>query len=237
MIVSHANEFIFIKTRKTAGTSIEIALSNFCKPEDIITSLSKSEEKMKENLGLPGSQNTLVPLMQYRRWDVWNLLTGGGRAHHFNHTSAELARKRVGEETFERYHKFCVVRNPWDRAVSQFFFEKYGEGMPGLPEDLAFSDYLTTLPDTKLSDSWLYTIGGSLAVDRVLRYENLAEEWSNLLLSFGFDYMDLPRAKSENRRTKKHYSHFYDEVSLNRVNEICKWEISNFGYTFENQQG
>ena len=46
LIVSiSANEFIFIKTRKTAGTSIEIALSNFCKPEDIITcSLSKSEE-------------------------------------------------------------------------------------------------------------------------------------------------------------------------------------------------
>ena len=237
MIISHHNEFIFIKTRKTAGTSIEIALSKFCKPPDIITSLSNSEEKMKESLGLPGRQNTLVPLRHYRRWDLWNLLTGGGRAHHFNHTSAELAKKRVGGETFEKYHKFCVVRNPWDRAVSQFFFEKYGEGMPGLPEGLAFSDYLATLPDSKLSDSWLYTIGGALAVDRAMRYENLAEEWSNFLLSFGFDYMDLPRAKSENRRTKKHYSHFYDEFSLNRVNEVCKWEISNFGYTFENQQG
>lgn len=236
MIISHHNEFIFIKTRKTAGTSIEIALSKFCKPPDIITSLSNSEEKMKESLGLPGRQNTLVPLRHYRRWDLWNLLTGGGRAHHFNHTSAELAKKRVGGETFEKYHKFCVVRNPWDRTVSQFFFEKYGEGMPGLPEGLAFSDYLATLPDSKLSDSWLYTIEGALAVDRAMRYENLAEEWSNLLLSFGFDYMDLPRAKSENRKTKKHYSHFYDEVSLNRVNEVCKWEISNFGYTFENQQ-
>ena len=237
MIISHHNEFIFIKTRKTAGTSIEIALSKFCKPPDIITSLSNSEEKMKESLGLPGRQNTLVPLRHYRRWDLWTLLTGGGRAHHFTHTSAELAKKRVGGETFEKYHKFCVVRNPWDRAVSQFFFEKYGEGMPGLPEGLAFSDYLATLPVSKLSDSWLYTIEGALAVDRAMRYENLAEEWSNLLLSFGFDYMDLPRAKSENRRTKKHYSHFYDEVSLNRVNEVCKWEISNFGYTFENQQG
>ena len=139
MIVSHHNEFVFIKTRKTAGTSIEIALSKFCGPEDIITSLSRSEEKMKEDLGMPGRQNTLVPLRQYRRWDLWNLLRGGGRAHHFNHTSAELAKKRLGSGPFERYHKFCVVRNPWDRAVSQFFFEKYGEGMPGLPEDLAFS--------------------------------------------------------------------------------------------------
>lgn len=236
MIVSHRNQFIFIKTRKTAGTSIEIALSKFCGPEDIITSLSTSEEKVKENLGLPGRQNTLITLRSYRRWDLWNFLKGGGRAHHFNHTSAKLVKKRIGDERFERYRKFCVVRNPWDRAVSQFFFEKFGEGMLGLPEDLEFSDYLKVLPDSKLTDSWLYTIDGKLVVDRVIRFEDLAEEWSDLLLSFGFDYMDLPRAKSETRRTKKHYSHFYDEFSLNRVNEVCKWEISNFGYTFDDRR-
>ena len=237
MIVSHHNQFIFIKTRKTAGTSIEIALSKFCGSEDIITSLSTSEEKVKEDLGLPGRQNTLIPLRFYRRWDLWNLLKGGGRAHHFNHTSAKLVKKRIGAERFERYQKFCVVRNPWDRAVSQFFFEKFGEGMLGLPEDLEFSDYLKVLPDSKLTDSWLYTIDGNLVVDRTIRFENLAEEWPDLLLSFGFDYVDLPRAKSKTRRTKLHYSLFYDDASIRRVNEICKWEITKFGYVFDDQRG
>ncbi|MEL6382956.1 MAG: chondroitin 4-O-sulfotransferase, partial [Cyanobacteria bacterium J06626_18] len=32
MIISHEYKFIFLKTRKTAGTSIEIALSKFCGP-------------------------------------------------------------------------------------------------------------------------------------------------------------------------------------------------------------
>ena len=38
MIVSHKHKFIFLKTRKTAGTSIQIALSGICDIEsDIIT--------------------------------------------------------------------------------------------------------------------------------------------------------------------------------------------------------
>ena len=52
------------------------------------------------------------------------------------------------------------------RAVSQFFFEKFGEGMLGLPEDFEFSDYLKVMPNSKLTDSWLYTIDGKLVVDR-----------------------------------------------------------------------
>ena len=37
VIVSHKHKFIFIKTRKTAGTSIELFLSRFCGEKDIIT--------------------------------------------------------------------------------------------------------------------------------------------------------------------------------------------------------
>lgn len=35
MIISHAHRFIFIKTEKTAGTSLEIALSRYCGSDDI----------------------------------------------------------------------------------------------------------------------------------------------------------------------------------------------------------
>ena len=37
MIISHTHKFIFIKTVKTAGTSIEGFLSQHCGPEDVLT--------------------------------------------------------------------------------------------------------------------------------------------------------------------------------------------------------
>ena len=74
MIVSHKNKFIFLKTRKTAGSSIEIALSKHCGPEDIITQIAPSEEKMRLDMGYRGRQNTQIPISMYRKWDLWSRL-------------------------------------------------------------------------------------------------------------------------------------------------------------------
>src|SRR3972149_2177310 len=50
MIVSHSHRFIFIKTRKVAGTSVDLFLSQFCGEEDIVTTLGP-DEKLREGMG------------------------------------------------------------------------------------------------------------------------------------------------------------------------------------------
>ena len=55
MIVSHEHKFIFLKTKKTAGTSIELALSQLCGPDDIITPLTQIDEALRA--GGRGAQN------------------------------------------------------------------------------------------------------------------------------------------------------------------------------------
>jgi len=52
MIVSHKYQYIFLKTTKIAGTSIEISLSRFCDPDDIITPISLQDELMRKKPGI-----------------------------------------------------------------------------------------------------------------------------------------------------------------------------------------
>ncbi len=66
MIVSHKHKFIFLKTNKTAGTSIEIALSKFCGEDDIITRISPKDEQTRRDLGYRGAQNFQAPFRDYR---------------------------------------------------------------------------------------------------------------------------------------------------------------------------
>ena len=57
MIASHAHRFVFVKTRKTAGTSLEIALSRHCGPADIVTRISPKDEELRTASGGVGPQN------------------------------------------------------------------------------------------------------------------------------------------------------------------------------------
>ena len=41
MIISHRHRFIFVRTEKTAGSSVEQALAELCGPEDVITGVAK----------------------------------------------------------------------------------------------------------------------------------------------------------------------------------------------------
>jgi|688.fasta_scaffold04259_14 hypothetical protein len=93
MIIAHKNRFIFVKSRKTAGSSIQHALATFCEPEDVI-----SGSGFSRNIDQIGDKN---------------------RAH----VEAEEIRCLLGAEVWESYYKFCFIRNPWDLTISRFFWD------------------------------------------------------------------------------------------------------------------
>ncbi len=113
MIISHKYKFIFLKIAKTAGTSIEIALSKYCGADDIITPVSPEDEKTRRDLGYPGPQNYLSPIWDYGVRDVAKrLLKGGKKARFKNHISAKKVKAYIGEQVWNSYYKFCFERNP-----------------------------------------------------------------------------------------------------------------------------
>lgn len=230
MIVSHKHRYIFIKTRKTAGTSIEIALSENCGPIDIITPLAEIDETLRSNLGYRGPQNH--ELKNKGILDSIKVLFGI-KNFHYNHSSAHKIKKNIGKEDFTNYLKFCVVRNPWDRVVSLYYWRIKNSEFYKIDKNITFSKFVEITSSEILSDKHIYTIDDKSAVDIFIRYENLEQELDDVLSKLRMPKARLPNAKSGTRVSKEHYSTLYDEGSLKKINQVCAWEIKQFNYIFE----
>ena len=51
MIVSYKYGFIFVRTKKTASTAVELGLSTICGPNDVISPIGPGQELLRASLG------------------------------------------------------------------------------------------------------------------------------------------------------------------------------------------
>ena len=200
MIVSHKHKFIFIKTRKTAGTSVEIALSEFCGEGDIITPISEADEKARVSMGFRGAQNFLVPKEFHSRLEWYCAPVMNSRKRFYNHMPAIQVKKYVGEKIWNSYFKFTIERTPLDKCLSLFHYlggeDKFG----------AFDSFIESGNMAGCIDFEKYSKGGVLIVDRVIRYDKLGEELGKVGEKVGLPRpLRLPeyQAKSGYRKKSK----------------------------------
>jgi hypothetical protein len=213
MILSYKHRFIFIKTNKTAGTSVEIALSKFCGPDDIITRLSENDEIFRLQTTGKSFQN--------------NRSSGGFRF--YSHMGLSEIRGGVGENIVGSYFKFCVVRNPWDRTVS-FYFWRQSERR----RQIAFADFIRSPVMDKLKERGrdLYMDEGRPRMDYFIRYEKLQDDFNAVIARFGLGPVELPKAKSGARPSRGNYRTYYSNDDADRIRELFAEEIAEFGYEF-----
>lgn len=229
MIVSHSRRFVFIKTRKVAGTSVELFLSQFCGPEDIVTPVRVEDEPLRQGAG---PRNYRLP--GYGRSRALRLAGGLvgrpaiGRGGFYNHMPAHEIRRLIGDDAWNAAFKFTIERNPWDRQVSLYRWHYRKRA-----EKPSFDLFIRSPLHRKISPNFdTYAIDGEIAVDHVCRYETLVEDLKRVLARLGLDApVELPHAKqvaTDDRPWRDYYTARTRDI-------VAAWyarEIATFGYRF-----
>jgi hypothetical protein len=229
MILSHEHKFIFIKTAKTAGTSIEVFLSPQCGPNDIVTPIIPPIEGHQPR-NYEGFVNPLPDLLR-RPSGLLSALrhafTKGNRF--YNHMPASLVQKRVPAHVWNGYFKFCVERNPWDKVLSHYHMHASRAG-----GSLSLDQYLARGSFPINYFRYTDSSGTRIIVDRVVRYENLIEELAEVFarMNVRFEGTLGVRAKSEYRRDYTPYQSVFNEEQRKIVEKAFAREIELYGYRF-----
>ncbi|CAN5295714.1 MAG: hypothetical protein ACR2NT_11820 [Acidimicrobiia bacterium] len=230
MIVGHDLGFVFVKTSKTAGTSLEIGLSKFLGPGDVISTMRPEDEEIRRSLGYRGPQNNMAPFWEYRPADVARLVTRGERRERFgSHTSAHEARRVLGKEKWENYFTFCFERNPFERVISQYYWwQGKGKGTASLEQFITRGSGLESL---KGRGSGLYMEDGKMIVDQVYRYEDLEEALVDIAGRLKLpEPLTLPRSKSGTRTDRRPYQEVLTPAQQDRIRSVFAEELVMFGY-------
>lgn len=241
MIISHSRKFIFVKTYKTAGSSLEVALSKYCAKGDILTPLDGDEEtKRRELSGGLGARNYGKAARRYRLEDLAYLATRRKIVERYNeHSAAWQIRRMVGEEIWGSYFKFTIVRNPYDRCLSRFYYSKkvYEDRGKGRPWDLEDLDQYMRYNPWFINENWvMYTEADRPLVDFFVRYEHLEADLGAVSERLGFGrnvHEDLKSISSKRgiRPKSTAPSVRLSPAGRDMVALLCAPEIELFGYS------
>lgn len=228
MIISHKYKFIFIKTFKTAGTSLEVYFSRFAGATDVLTPIFPQEENhhpQNEN----GWFNPFRESQQYKLTLKNRLKEFALRRKFYNHIPAYLVRERIPAETWNSYFKFCVERNPWDKAVSYYHMLNHRSGKTlNFEHFVSSNDHAHNFP--------LYTSFDTkeVLVDRILKYDQLNDELSEVFGALGvpFDGKLTTFSKANYRTDKTPYQDYYNSRTKDLIQEKFHHEIELMKFDF-----
>jgi hypothetical protein len=209
MLLSTEKKFIFIHIPKTAGQSITHALAPFSvKPE------TTQYRRLLSRLPVPEHPT---------------------RAWLRVHDKAAWIRRKLPREIFDGYHKFAVVRNPYDYAVSYFAYLQTNKGSRRNrdAQKWTFLDFLTYLEGKTrfigiAQSSWITEPGGKIIVDELLRFETLAADFAALTERLAID-VTLPHVNRSNRGA---YREMYGPKERAIADRLFARDLALLGYEF-----
>lgn len=176
-----------------------------------------------------------------------------------DHKDLRRYSEEMPREQFESYYRFAIVRNPWERLLSDYNYQRKksrpAASKLGLDAPYAarrsFREWAVAVlsdPHSYAPESWggsvsrgihrwspqadWISLDGRLAVDRVVRMEHLPQGFRQVCADLGLPKTTLPR---RNRRLHWHYSWYFDAFTRDLVADYYRKDIELFQYEFQSQ--
>jgi hypothetical protein len=142
----------------------------------------------------------------------------------------------VTPEELNAHLKFCFVRNPWDRAVSEYHWVKSGKGTAvALTRGDTFDDFCHALETKQIvppcNPHLRRQIDFVQGVDFVGRYENLEDDFARICAMAGLGDLVLPRLNASEFRSATYHEYYSDETRA-LVGKLYQSDAEAFGYEF-----
>ena len=256
MIISPSHNFIFLHSRKTAGSSVSAALNKYLGSQDIqigawpdAIAAGGRINSATRKIVLSSLRATLVPTIKHSlqtgRFAIPPQAVNQAVRQHYRkrglvggaHSLAKDV-QRFDPELWAKAFKFCFVRNPWSHAVSDYHWRCSQKKC----NTVGFTEFLYRLQDPLRPDpedlrppivsNWqIYTIDDKIAVDHVARYENIDQELAYIGKKIGLDInIRNIHAKGGIRKKQRPIESYYDDEAIELVRELYRAEIEAFNY-------
>lgn len=186
-------------------------------------------------------EQVLIPVITPHRG--FDDLPGETRNHHWMPGSQMLQHSKLRryERHFELgdYFKFALVRDPWDRAVSQIEYLRSRGAVifnhPSFKENLRIycqaSTYAQGHDLSACQVDYLQTSTGTMGMDYVGRFESLPAAFAEICDKIGITPVPSLPHVFDSRRTKR-CRDYYDEESADWIRQRFARDIEQFGYEF-----
>ena len=160
-------------------------------------------------------------------------------------TSKQLVETElISEEHWNSYYKFTFVRNPWDRAVSDYFwlmndqkvkdsFKNYILKKGRFHKYLHDKEMLYYRGDHLELQTNFFDINGEFKMDFIGNFENFNHDLNKIkeaLKILNKENLHINKSKNKN-----HYSSYFSTELKETFDTIYKNDIEKLKYTYDNQ--